>query len=334
MHFFKAISRYKKENAVGIILSGSGHDGVEGIKAIKQNGGITIAESPQDAHCASMPKSAIQSGFIDYILNSEQIGKELESIINHIPKAFVQITQLLKEKEQLDVQKYKNETIMRRLNKRMLLAKCTSLDEYLDYLHKEPKELHLLYQNILIGVTEFFRDKKAFTALERELLIYLQDKPQNYELRVWSIACSTGEEAYSLAIVIDKVSKQLNKTFDVHIFATDIDEKALEFARKAVYFEKSFEKTNKTILKNYFIKEDNTYKVNEFIRSQIVFTKHNILQDSPFIKQDIISCRNLLIYILPEIQKELFYSLSLCTQRRWSSFFRLFRIYTDEHRVF
>ncbi len=303
---FTALATCNQENSVGIILSGSGHDGVKGIKDIKQNGGITIAESPQDAHCPSMPRNAIQSGFIDYIHDTKQIGEELESMLNHTPKAFASITQLLKEKEHLNVQKYKNETIMRRLNKRMLLAKCTNLDEYLDYLHHDTKELHLLYQNILIGVTEFFRDKKAFQTLEKKLLIYLQNKPQNYELRVWCIACSTGEEAYSLGILIDKVSKQLNKIFDVHIFATDIDEKALEFARKAVYSEKLFEKTNKILLKNYFIKEGNTYTVIESIRSHIVFTKHNILQDPPFINQDIVSCRNLLIYIVPEIQKELF----------------------------
>jgi len=303
---FQALSSCKKENAVGIILSGSGYDGTKGLEAIKQNGGLTIAQSLQEAHSTSMPQSAIQSGFVDYVLDAKQIGTELESIITHIPKALVSITNLLKEKEQLDIQKYKDETILRRLNKRMFLTKCKNLDEYLNYLHIEPKELHLLYQNILIGVTQFFRDTKAFEALEKELLIYLKDKPQNYELRVWSIACSTGEEAYSLAIIIDQVSKRLKKKFNVHIFATDIDEKALEYARKAIYSKKSFEKTNKNILKNYFIKEENRYKVNEFIRSQIVFTKHNILQDPPFINQDIISCRNFLIYILPEVQKELF----------------------------
>ncbi|WP_457748465.1 PAS domain S-box protein [Sulfurimonas sp.] len=302
---FKALSNYK-ENALGILLSGSGHDGTQGIQAIKQNGGISIAQSPQDAYCKSMPQSAIKTGYIDYILPAKQIAKELEEIISHVPKALLHITELLREKEQLDIQKYKNETIMRRLNKRMFLAKCKNLDEYLHYLQTNPKELHLLYQNILIGVTEFFRDKKAFHALEKELLIYLKNKAPNYELRVWCIACSTGEEAYSLAIIIDKVSKRLNKKFDVHIFATDIDENALEFARKATYFKKSFEKTNKSILKNYFLEEDGKYQVIESIRSQIVFTKHNILQDPPFINQDIISCRNLLIYIVPEVQKELF----------------------------
>ena len=341
---FSALGSCKKENALGIILSGSGHDGTKGIEAIKQNGGITIAQSPQDAYSVSMPQSAIKSGYIDYILSSEAIGKELKSIINHMPTSLLKISELLKEKEQLDIQKYKDETILRRLNKRMFLTKCNNLDEYLDYLHTDSKELHLLYQNILIGVTQFFRDKQAFEALEKELLIYLQDKPQNYELRVWCIACSTGEEAYSLAIIIDKVSKKLKKEFDVHIFATDIDEKALEFARKGIYFKKSFEKTNKNILNNYFIKEDDKYAVIESIRSQVIFTKHNILQDPPFISQDIISCRNLLIYILPEIQKELFslfhYSLKengllfLGSSESTLMSMKYFKALSSEHKIY
>ncbi len=303
---FKALSSYKKENCVGIILSGAGHDGTAGVKVIKENGGITVAQSPNEAQYADMPKHAIESGYVDYVLDAKQIAQNLESILHVIPEPLMKITKLLEEKECLNIDKYKKETIIRRLNKRMLLTKCANLDEYFDYINTYPDELHLLYQNILIGVTEFFRDKKSFEALKQHLEHYLLDKPDNYDLRIWSIACSTGEEAYSLAIMIDQIKKKLKKNFNVHIFATDIDEKALEIAKKGIYSKKLLEKTEKTILTTYFSALDEGYKIKEFIRSEIVFTKHNILSDPPFIKQDIISCRNFLIYILPEVQQELF----------------------------
>jgi two-component system CheB/CheR fusion protein len=303
---FKSLSNYKKENCIGIVLTGSGHDGVDGVKIIKQNGGITIAQSPEQAKYKSMPQSAIDSGYIDYVLTLEDISNSLEDITHIMPKPLTTIARLLKEKEHLDIQKYKDETIMRRLLKRMFLTKCKNLQEYISYLNIHQEEIHLLYQNILIGVTEFFRNKESFKVLEEEILVYLKDKPENYELRVWSIACSTGEEAYSLAILIDKVSKKLKKKLDVSIFATDIDNKALEVAKKGIYPKKSFEEIDKDTLQNYFIEIDDSYKVIESIRSQIVFTNHNILNDPPFINQDLISCRNFLIYILPEIQGELF----------------------------
>lgn len=303
---FKALSTYKRENAIGIILSGNGHDGTLGTQFIKQNNGITIAQTPEQAQYSSMPQSAIQNGHIDYILDIEYIGEGLNAVINILPQPLAQIAKLLKEKEHLDIKKYKNETIMRRLEKRMLLTKHKDLDAYITFLNTDPNELYQLYQKILIGVTEFFRDKDSFNALEQQILLYLKEKPENYDVRVWSIACSTGEEAYSLAILIDKVSKKLKKKFTVHIFATDIDNNALEIAKKGFYPKKSFSKIDKKILQHYFIKIDDGYKIIESIRSQIVFTNHNILNDPPFINQDIISCRNFLIYILPDVQQELF----------------------------
>jgi len=303
---FKALSHYKKEHFIAIILSGSGDDGTAGIKTVKEKGGITVAQSPDEALYADMPKHAIESGYIDYIFDAKQIAQNLNYILYIVPEPLMKITKLLEEKEHFNVNKYKRETIIRRLNKRMLLTKCANLDEYLEYIEANPIELHLLYQNILIGVTEFFRDKKSFEVLSQYIEQYLLDKPENYDLRIWSIACSTGEEAYSLAIMIDQIRKKLKKNFTVHIFATDIDEQALEIAKEGIYTKKSLETTEKTIVENYFNVVDEGYKIEEFIRSEIVFTKHNILSDPPFIKQDIISCRNFLIYILPQVQQELF----------------------------
>ena len=303
---FEALSRYKKEKCVGIVLTGTGHDGTKGVEFIKKNGGITIAQSPQKAQYAAMPQNAIDSGYVDYVFTLEEIAQELALVINEIPASWSGIVKLLKEKEHLDITKYKQETIQRRLHKRMFLTKCKNPDEYFSFLQNHPEELHLLYQNILIGVTEFFRDKEAFEALKKELTNYLQTKPQNYDLRVWSIACSTGEEAYTLAIIIDQIRQEIHKEFTVHIFATDIDDDALEVARKGIYPKKDLKNVQKKLLKKYFTPKGEDYQINEVIRSQIVFTHHDVLSDPPFIKQDLISCRNFLIYILIKAQQELF----------------------------
>jgi len=301
---FSALSAYRPRLCVGIILSGTGHDGAEGVAELKKSGGITIAQDTNDALHPSMPQSAIKSGSVDYILPVEDIAKELESIIQNRPKPLLEIANLLREKEHFDISKYKQETITRRLEKRMLLTHSQTLEHYLVYLHNNPKEIHHLYQNILIGVTNFFRDEKAFALLEKVLLEYLKNKPQNYKFRAWSVGCSSGEEAYSLAILIDRVSLKLGKRFDVTIFATDIDEGALEVAKKGCYHYKTLSNVKEEILQNYFIRSDEGYQIVNSIRSEIIFTHHDILQDPPLINQDIISCRNLLIYIQQRAQEE------------------------------
>lgn len=310
----ESIALYKKNDSVGIILTGAGHDGTIGAKKIKESAGITIAQNPEEAEYESMPKTAIDSGNIDYILDVEDIADSLSSIImdkrytqeTPTPYALKTIKNLLHEKENFNIHKYKNETIIRRINKRMLLLHISTLDEYLRYLQENPKESRLLYQDILIGVTSFFRDTEAFEALEKELYLYLKDKPEGYEFRVWSIACSTGQEAYSLAMLVSKISKILEKTFKIVMFATDIDNSSLKIAREAYYTKESLNNINKDLLDEYFIPFKQGYKVISSLRDQIVFTEHNLLSDPPFINQDIISCRNLLIYLLPEAQQELF----------------------------
>ncbi len=311
---FESLATYKKEHSVAIVLTGTGKDGSAGIKKIKENKGATIAQLPEEAQYKSMPQNAINTENIDYVLTIEEIANNLNSIIftkehtivQNVSNMLKKIQKLLLKKENLNIDKYKNETIMRRINKRMMIVHAKTFDEYFEYIKKNSNELHLLYQNILIGVTTFFRDKKAFEALEKELFSYLKNKPENYQLRVWSIACSSGEEAYSLAILISKISKKMHKNFDIHIFATDIDDKALSDARIAVYTKESINDMDKELLDEYFVEVEGGYRVAECIRKQIVFTHHNILSDPPFINQDIISCRNLLIYILPEVQQEIF----------------------------
>ena len=304
---FEALAHYKGENSIGIILSGSGHDGSEGIKKIKEYGGVSIAQDPTEAKCKSMPESAIEAESVDYILSLEEIAKSLTSEL--YPKSatpILAIEKLLQKHENFNITKYKSDTILRRINKRMLLVHKKTLVEYLNYIKSNKDELHLLYQNILIGVTRFFRDEEAFESLEKEICLYLKNKPDNYEFKIWSIACSTGEEAYSIAILMAQINEKLNKNLQVKIFASDIDEKSLSKARTATFSKEAVKEIDKEILSKYFTEHDNGYKVIEKIRNQIVFTKHNILSDPPFINQDLISCRNLLIYIKPEVQQEIF----------------------------
>ena len=315
--FFDSLAEYKRSNCIGIILTGSGKDGTEGIKSIKKNDGITISQSPDEAEFDSMPQSAIDSKKVDYILELKQIANDLTDIIltknrglptniNSLGSSFKSVRELLLEKEDIDINQYKYETIRRRINKRMILLHISNIEEYLLYIKTDSEELHHLHQDILIGVTTFFRDKEAFEALKSELFVYLQTKQNNYKLRLWSIACSTGEEAYSLAILVTEISKELNKTFDLHIFATDIDEVSLAKARKGIYQNEFLSGVEPLLLQKYFTKSKNSYKIIESIRKKIIFTNHNILSDPPFTNQDLISCRNFLIYILPQIQKELF----------------------------
>ncbi len=311
---FESLVSYRKKNCIGIVLTGSGNDGASGIRKIKENGGLTIVQNPKEAQYPSMPQSSIDTGDVDEILNIKEIAAYLSSHIlkkKHLrimilPHILNSIKKILKEQENLDINRYKNDTIMRRINKRMLLTGKTTQDEYLDYIKTNREEVHLLHQDILIGVTSFFRNKESFEALEKQLLIFLKDKPENYKLRVWSIACSSGEEAYSLAILICEICEKLKKTFIVHIFATDIDDEALKIARLAYYSKNAISSLDTNLVDKYFTKTKNGYKVIHSLREQIVFTHHNLLSEPPFIKQDIISCRNLLIYIKPQAQEEIF----------------------------
>jgi len=307
---FESLASYKANDSIGIILTGSGNDGTIGLQKIKENGGITLVQSPEEAEFTSMPQNAIDTLEVDYILPIEKIAIYLShSLVTSKPSASTSLNIIMKrlsEKEGLNTQKYKKETIERRVNKRALLVHAQTQEDYLKYIDSHSEELSLLAQDILVGVTNFFRDNMAFEALERKVFLYLKDKPENYELRVWSAGCSTGEEAYSLSILISKISKQLKKSFHIRIFATDIDDKALDKARKAIYSKESLKNVQNTLVEEYFYEEKGGYRVADSIRQNIVFTHHNILSDPPFVNQDLICCRNLLIYISPEAQKDIF----------------------------
>jgi len=304
---FTSLALYKKDKAIAILLTGTGHDGSEGIKNIKENGGITIAQNPEEATYGAMPQNAISTDNVDYIFNIKEIIQTLSSTTEIQDSAsLVQIKSLLKKYKNFNIQEYKQETIIRRIHKRMLLIHLTTLQEYAAYMQKNREEITFLYQDILIGVTSFFRDKDSFDVLKNELYLYLQDKPEHYEFKVWSIACSTGEEAYTLAIIIDQVSQELHKEFSIKIFASDVDALSIQKAREAIYTAKDLQNVDKKILQEYFVAVNDSFQIISSLRKNIVFTIHNILSDPPFMNHDLISCRNFLIYIKPEMQQEIF----------------------------
>ena len=310
----RLLAIYKQKNSVGIVLTGSGHDGAVGVQKIKEQGGITIAQNPEEAQYASMPKSAIETLCVDHILTIEEIADYLTSLLfSHLhptattlPKSLNKITKMLYERKNLNLSHYKPETILRRIYKRMQLLHVKDFEEYTQYIVSDKQELELLYCEVLIGVTHFFRNKEYFEFLKQHLLNYLADKPNDYELRIWSVACSSGEEAYSLAIMVDQIFKELDKNFTFTLFATDIDKASLAIARAGIYSKETVQILAPEMVKDYFIEFENGYKVINSLRAKIIFTNHNILNDPPFIGQDLISCRNFLIYIQPEVQHELF----------------------------
>ncbi len=311
---FKALSLYKRDKAVAVVLTGMGHDGSKGILSIKEHGGTVIAQLPSSAKHPSMPQSAVNTNMVDYQLSLKDIALHLRSIISmrsdlqssSYPTSFRDIANLLYSYKHLDIFKYKSEMINRRINKRILMLNLKDMDEYTLYIKKNPAEIDLLHQEILIHVTSFFRDKDAFLKLKEKLEEYLKDKPQNYNIRIWSIGCSSGEEAYTLAILIDMIKQQTGKNIKSQIFATDIDDRALDKARTALYSQDEIKEIPDSILNEYFTKTNSDYRVKDLIKEQIIFTHHDILSDPPFIDQDLISLRNVLIYIEPNTQKEIF----------------------------
>lgn len=314
---FEALALYKRDKAVAVVLTGMGRDGSKGIVSIKEHNGITIAQLPSTAKHPSMPQAAINTNMVDYQLSLKEIATHLRSIVSmqstwqsgSNSPALREIANMLHSYKHLDIFKYKAQMIDRRINKRILMLNLKNLNEYALFLQHNPAEIELLYQEILIHVTSFFRDKEAFMRLKEQLEGYLQNKPDGYNLRIWSAGCSSGEEAYTLAILIDIISKELGKKIKPNIFATDIDDRALNKARRATYSQDEIKGVADSILKSYFTVDGGGYRIQDFIKEHITFAHHDILSDPPFIDQDLISLRNVLIYIQPDVQKEIF---SLC----------------------
>lgn len=319
-HLFRSLAEYQQEDACAIVLSGTGSDGSEGVKFIKEKGGLVLAQDPDTAKFDGMPKNAIHTGAVDKICSVEQMHQELEAYFFNKEEltekqleagsAKAEITEILKsvlQQIQVDFTDYKYSTVSRRIGRRMSLLGFSTMGDYLLHLEGNPTEAHLLSKELLIGVTRFFRDEEAFFALKTDVVPQLILANQDSKtIRVWVTACSTGEEAYSLAILIKDYLRIHRLQYDVSIFATDLDREAIKLAANRVFPESISAEIPPEYLSTYFIPQRSGYTIAKEIREMIVFSAHNVIQDPPFNKIDLISCRNFLIYLNEKLQQQLF----------------------------
>ncbi|MBA6288878.1 chemotaxis protein CheB [Colwellia sp. MB3u-4] len=361
--FFRSLASDQREHAVAVILSGMGSDGTLGLHAIKQNAGLSLAQSPEFAKFASMPQSAINAELIDIVAPAKELPEHILSGLKHGPRiapkdieprleiksksTLEQIVIILRERTGNDFSLYKKNTIYRRIERRMDLHQLENIALYARYLRENPQEQDLLFKELLIGVTHFFRDKDVWAQLKSSSLpALLENYPEGKELRAWVTACSTGEEAYSLAMTMMDVLDELRPKarFKLQIFATDLDEDAINIARQGFYPASIEADITPTQLARYFIKDDRGYRINKKIRDMIIFAPQNIIMDPPFTKLDIVTCRNLLIYLGPELQKKLIplfhYALNshgilmLGNAETIGNFTHLFLALNDSARIF
>lgn len=314
--FLFTLAKDKKEKAIAIILSGTGSDGTKGIEAIKECGGMVIVQDPASAKFDGMPNSAITSGNADYILPPSKMHVEVYNYVNQsrLPALEKQdfddgqlneIFTLVHNSSGQDFNLYKTPTILRRIARRMATVEAKTLDDYTSLLHEDPAEVKLLGKDFLIGVTKFFRDKAAFDVLAKDIIPTIVKSKQDGDiLKVWVCACSTGEEAYSVAVLINDHLQQVKKNLEIKIFATDVDESSIEIAAKNTYPLTIAKEVPSDLLKKYFIKDNNGYSVIPTIRKQIVFARHNVIKSPPFIKNDLVTCRNMLIYMNNLLQQK------------------------------
>ena len=314
--FFRSLAEDQKEMGVGIVFSGMVSDGTLGVKAIKENLGLVMVQDPSDAKFDSMPNSAISTGLVDYIAPAKDLPRYLidyTKTVHTIQKKstetvkasslFEQILVIIRRRTGHDFSVYKETTIRRRIERRMSVHRITSLSGYIKYLHENPVEIDVLFKDLLIGVTDFFRDKDAFEALKDSLKKMLEGKPEDDVIRAWVPGCSTGEEAYSIAILMAEcLDGRRNK---VQIFATDIDGDAIEVARKGVYPDSITADVSKERLKSFFTRDNAKFKVKKDIRDMVVFAEQDLIVHPPFTNIDLVSCRNLLIYLKQETQQKI-----------------------------
>ncbi len=315
--FFKSLAQDQKKQAIAIVLSGTGSDGALGVRAIKEQGGLVVVQKETEAKFDGMPRSSISTGLVDYILPTIEMGKTLVSYIQHpslkvddegedatIPvDALAKIGLVMRQHDGIDFTKYKDATIVRRIERRMKIHKLETLEDYFTILKQSTEERHILQQEFLIGVTSFFRDQEAFDRLRTEVISRLPY--HNKVIRIWSAGCSTGEEVYSIAILIAEHMREHHLRAEVKIFATDIDERALHTAGTGYYLDSVVADVDPLYVARYFEKKAEGYQVSSEIRKMIVFAKHNILKDPPFSRLDFLVCRNLFIYFKADYQEKI-----------------------------
>lgn len=318
--FFSSLAEVHQSHAIGVVLSGTATDGTQGLKAIKEHGGFTFAQEPQSSAYSGMPQSAIDADIVDFILTPEEIPLQLariseifrvslesekEDIKTAREEAFRQLIALLRIRKGNDFTYYKQTTIRRRIMRRMSLNKIDSITDYLTFFRENIAEQDLLYQDLLIPVTGFFRDPKVFTALYESVFPnVLKGKDESNPLRIWIAGCSTGEEPYSMAICLSEYLGEQLSDYKIQIFATDISGRSIAKARIGIYPKKDMGGLSAFQLEKYFTKVNDGYHINKSIRDMCVFACHNFLKDPPFAKMSLISCRNVLIYMETFLQKK------------------------------
>ncbi|MBE0435533.1 MAG: PAS domain-containing protein [Methylomicrobium sp.] len=322
--FFRALADDQHEGAIGVILSGMASDGTLGLRAIKENAGLTLVQSPDSAQFDSMPRSAIDAGLADIVVPPQEMWGRIYAYLKHSPRglmaepetrlevnsqsALEQIVILLRERTGNDFSFYKKNTIMRRVERRMGLHQINAITHYVRYLRENPQELDLLFKELLIGVTNFFRDPEVWEYLETNAIPELLANPSTgKDLRAWVPACSTGEEAYSLAIVFKEAFTQIQtkRQMSLQIFATDLDQDAIDKARQGFYPANIAVDVSEDRLSRFFSIDGNGYRINKDIREMVTFAPQNVIMDPPFTKLNMLCCRNLLIYLNAELQKKL-----------------------------
>jgi two-component system CheB/CheR fusion protein len=321
-HFFRSLANSQGDRSICVVLSGTGTDGTLGIKAVKEVGGMAMVQEEGQAKYSGMPKSAIDTGLVDFILPIEKMP---EQILKYLQHPYIELTKankvagaditddikkiflLIRKNTGHDFSLYKQTTIHRRIERRMVLHNMEKLVDYVHYLERSPKEVEALFKEFLIGVTSFFRDPEAFEHLSLKVLPdLLGSKGSESIFRVWVPGCSTGEEAYSLAILFTEVMEKCNIQSTLQIFASDIDVTAIDIARKAEYPENIAADVTPERLERFFIKDGSLYRIKKQIRDYVVFAIQDVIKDPPFSKLDLISCRNVLIYMEPELHRKLF----------------------------
>jgi len=322
--FFKSLAEDQGSNAIGVILSGTASDGTLGLESIKAEGGLTIAQEPSSAEYDGMPRSAISSGVVDLVQTPMGIAKELKRISKHAytslsnttlehqrwnehDESLNKIFSILKTETHIDFSHYKSNTIQRRISRRLLVLDIQNLESYSKFLETHPAEVKALFADILIHVTSFFREPKTFEAFKNQILPqYIKNRDPKLPFRIWVAGCSTGEEAYSIAITFLEFRETSGLRINLNIFASDISEFVLQKARKGFYPKSIKNEISKERLQKFFEKTDDGYKITKRVRDICIFSRHDLIKDPPFAKLDMIICRNLLIYFSAPLQKHVF----------------------------
>jgi two-component system CheB/CheR fusion protein len=355
--FFRSLAAARGSQAIGVVLSGTASDGTEGLRAIKAENGITFAQSPRSAKFGEMPRSAVDSGAVDYALEIPELAQELVRLSRHPyvaareappPSAgdatlMSQILMVVRNGIGVDFSEYKAPTFERRLARRMALRRAEGLQDYLALLQGDPEEIRALYEDVLIHVTSFFRDREVFEALESKILpAILAQKTPGAPIRLWVAGCSTGEEVYSLGISLLEILG--NSSRSIQIFGSDLSEAIITKARAGVYPDGALREMSEERRRRYFVKTDRGYRINKTVRDLCVFVQHDLARDPPFAKLDLVSCRNVLIYFDLALQKRIIptfhYSLNqpgyllLGRSESVSGFSQLFSVVDKANKIF